>query len=393
MLSPDCHEIISCIHTYRSRPASGGQPPTQHPIPNMRTEGQLRESIQRYQECFWDKKSADRPPVGVYDERIFLPINFLRRPFPRPTVSPEDVTSDLAMPEYEYSFAKRAVSCDDYMAFSAPWRGVPWLEASCGCTVRYAKGSLAPAHFVESAEDLADLPIPAPNGWLDCLRRETERLESQAPPDCWISPTILRGPSDVLAAMREMRAFFVDLHDHPEALATAAARLNQLLIKALDLHYSIVRPKLGGFGHIFGYWAPGRTIVIQEDVMGMCSPDMYRDIFMPNNAEVVRHMGDYVLFHLHTTGYKHYKHVLDIPGIAGLEIGMESIGPTIVDLVPVFREILERSRLILHVGSGFESLPQVLRKLPVEGLCVAIADRYIRNDQEFFALTKAIWQC
>ncbi|MBZ5565536.1 MAG: hypothetical protein LAP13_24335 [Acidobacteriia bacterium] len=358
----------------------------------MRTEGQLRESIQRFQESFWNRKSADRPPVGVYDERMFLPINFLRRPYLRPTVSPDDVTGELVMTEYEYSFANRAVSCDDYTAFSAAWRGVPWLEACCGCAVGYAEGSLAPRHFVESPEDLANVPIPAANGWFDRLRCETGRLEAQAPPDCWISPSILRGPSDVLAAMRGLSWFLLDLYDNPLALLRAAARIGQLLIETVEMHYSIVEPKLGGFGHIFGYWAPGSTVVIQEDAMGMCSPDMYRDIFMQSNAELVHRLGKYVLFHLHTTGYKHYKHVLDIPGIAGLEIGMESIGPTILDLVPVFREILEKSRLILHVGTGFELLPQVLRKLPTEGLFLGIPDKYVRNDQEFHEFTKAMWK-
>ncbi len=356
----------------------------------MRTEAQLQASIQRFQAGFWDKSRTDRPLIGVYDERVYLPINFLRQPFLQPTVQPDDIREDRLITEYEYGFAKRAVSCDDFIAFSAPWRGVPWLEACCGCVVRYAEGSLAPAHFVDAPEDLVALPIPAPNRWFDCLRRETERLHAQQPADCWISPSILRGPSDVLSAMRGLKDFYLDLHDNPQAVADAAARVNALLIKMLDMHYEIVQPKLGGYGHIFGYWAPEKTIVIQEDVMGMCSPNTYRDIFMRNNAELVRHLGKYVMFHLHSTGYKHYKHVLDIPGIAGIEMVLESIGPTLLDLVPVFQEILERSRLMLHVGSGFEQLPQVLRKLPKEGLFVAIPDKYIGNDQDFHDFETAI---
>jgi hypothetical protein len=331
--------------------------------------------------------------VGVYNEGVFMPINFLRGPFSRPTVNPNDVTEDRVMTEYEYSFGKRCVSCDDLIAFSAPWRGVPWLEACCGCTVRHAEGSLAPAHFVDGAEALADLPIPAPNGWFERMRKETERLQSQQPADCWISPSILRGPSDILAAMRGMKDFYMDLYDDPRAVREAAGRVNDLLIKALDMHYSVVRPKLGGYSHVYGYWAPEKTIVIQEDVMGMCSPNIYRDIFMPNDAEVVRHLGQHVMFHLHSTGYKHYKHVLDIPGIAGIQIALESIGPTVLDLLPVFREILEKSRLILNVGTGFELLPEVLSKLPTEGFFLSIPDKCIHNDQEFRAFTNAIWKC
>ena len=362
-------------------------------LDEMRSEAQLCETIQRFEESFWSKKKADRPPVGIYDERIYLPIQFLRRPFTSGTVSPQDVTGQSVMTEYEYSFAHRAVSCDDFVAFSAAWRAVPWLEACCGCPVRYAEGSLAPQHFVASVEDLASLPIPAPNGWFECLGRETKRLEVQAPSDCYISPSILRGPSDVLAAMRGIDQFFLDLCEKPRVVATVAARVSRVLIDAVDLHYSLVKPKLAGFGHIFGYWAPGQTVVIQEDAMGMCSPAMYRDIFMPCDAEVVRRLGEHVLFHLHSTGCKHYKHVLGIPGVAGLEVAMESIGPSLLDLVPVFREILEKSRLILQVCTGFEQLPEVLRKLPLEGLFLTIPDQYIRSDEEFRQFTQTNWRC
>ncbi len=361
----------------------------------MRSEAQLRETIQRFQDCFWDKKTTRRPPVGIYNDAVFMPINFLRHPFPRLTVEPEDVTPKLTMTEYEYWFKDRDrnISCDDQIAFSTAWRAIPWLEAWCGCPVRYAEGSLAPAHFVESVEDLETVPLPGRNKWFECLRRQTEWLETQVPPDGWVSPTILRGPSDVLAAMRGMPNFLMDLHDDPGAIKKAAGQLTRLLLQALDMHYSIVKPKLGGYGHKYGYWAPGRTQVIQEDAMGLCSPAMYRDIFMEYNAEVIKHLGPYVLFHLHSTGHKHYKDVLSIPGIAGLEIYMENGGPTLLDLLPVLKEILDKSRLILHVDYCFEQLPEALRKLPREGLFLAISNLRIRSDEEFRQFVSAHWDC
>jgi hypothetical protein len=361
----------------------------------MRTEAQLRETIQRFQHGFWDRKTTDRPPVAIYNDAVFLPINFLRRPFPRPLVRPEDVTPDLAMTEYDYWFHERdrEVSCDDQIAFAAAWRGIPWLEAWCGCPVRYAEGSLAPAHFVGSVEELASVPIPSEPAWFECLRRQTEWLEGQVQPDCWISPTILRGTADVLGAMRGLPNFMMDLHDNPRVIREAARRVNRLILQALDLHYSIVKPKLGGYGHKYGYWAPGPTQVIQEDAMGMCAPAMYHDIFMELNAETVRHLGPYVLFHLHSTGYKHYRDVLSVPGIAGLEIYLEQGGPTLRDLLPALRETLEKSRLILHVDYSFEQLPEVLPKLPQEGLFLAVSNLRIRSDAEFRKFISAHWKC
>jgi hypothetical protein len=192
--------------------------------------------------------------------------------------------------------------------------------------------------------------------------------------------------------MRGMTEFFLDLHDNPQAVERAASRVNHALMTEIDIHYSIVQPNLGGYGHIFGYWAPGKTITIQEDALGMCSPFLYRDIFMPLNAAIVRHLGSHVFFHLHSTGCKHYAHVMNIPGIAGLELTLETIGPSLQDLAPMCREILEKTRLILQVSTGFEYLPEALRKLPREGLFLIIPSKYIPSDEAFREFIMANWK-
>lgn len=51
---------------------------------------------------FWRKERADRPLVGVFDERIFLPINFLRQTFSNSIVTPDDLTADRVMTEYDF---------------------------------------------------------------------------------------------------------------------------------------------------------------------------------------------------------------------------------------------------------------------------------------------------
>ena len=357
----------------------------------MKTEEQLSESIERFREVFWEKRSTGRPPVGVVSRDIFLPIKYLRTLPKAAEFRPEDVTSQMVMTDYEFGFAHARVSCDDFIPFSAPWRGIPWLEACCGCPVRYSSGSLAPGHFLASSASLADVAIPAANGWFDCLKRETERLEAAAPGDCWISPSILRGPSDVIAAMRGESNFFCDLYDAPGLIGTVAGRVNRLLLDALDAHFLSIPPKRGGYGHIFGYWAPGKTVVLQEDVMGLCSPSAYRDIFWEHNAAVVERLGRHVLFHLHSIACRHYRHVLSIPGLAGLEITVESKGPSLLELVPLFREILEQSRLIVLVDHGFEQLREALRRLPSEGLYLIIPDDAISSDGQFREFVAANW--
>jgi hypothetical protein len=345
----------------------------------------VQTTIDRFRKGFWQKNTLDRPLVGIVPDRVWSPILFLRRPFEKNYLAEADVNSALVRTEYEDSFAQRPVRADDWVPYVAAWRAVPWLEAMCGCPVRSASGSMAPEPFVAIAAELAGIDWPARPEWMDRLRERTEALAAAASDDCWISTTILRGSSDVLAAMRGLSEFFLDLRDEPRALAMAAAHVNALHAALLDMHFGIVPPKHGGYGHIFGYWAPGPTTVLQADVMGVCAPALYRDLFLPHDVELVRRLGSYVLFHLHSTGLRHYRHVLEIPGLAGLEITLEANGPKPAALLPILREILERSRLILVVDSHFEEAAAMLRELPKEGLYVVVSGKFVPDESAFQA--------
>jgi hypothetical protein len=87
-----------------------------------------------------------------------------------------------------------------WLPYNAPWRAVPWLEAISGCRVPHASGSLSGAHFVERVEDLAALPIPAHNDWLDCLRAATELIDKRPEPPPEVRAQCLQ-PEDVAATI------------------------------------------------------------------------------------------------------------------------------------------------------------------------------------------------
>jgi hypothetical protein len=118
---------------------------------------------------------------------------------------------------------------------------------------------------------------------------------------------------------------------------------------------------------------------------------MYRDHFQALDAEAVRHLGAYVLFHLHSTGCRHFRDVLAIPGLAGLQVTVEANGPPLAEMVPMLREILERSRLVLFADAGFRQLPDVLRQLPREGLYVMVRDDDLRSDAAFREFVQDVW--
>lgn len=357
----------------------------------MKTPAQLATSIDRFREGFWDRRPVDHPPIGIFPDRSLLPVNYLKEPFPREVVLPSDVTPALVRTDFEdMSFGRRVLS-DDWIPFSAAWRAIPWLEAVCGCGVPFAEGSLSARHFVTDVHELPELPLPGNVEWIECLRQQTAYLVQTSPPDCWISQTIIRGLSDALAGLRGLSAFFLDLYDAPDIIDETAARIAELLVDLARLHIGLVEPNLGGYGHIFGYWAPQPTFVLQEDMMGMCAPEVYRDHFMSLDARIVEALGPCTLFHIHTTGYQHFRHVLQIPGLDGLQFTVEANGPRLLDLVPVFREVLEQSRLIVFVDAQFEDLGEVLRRIPHDGLYLMISDRFIPDEGSYQDFLAANW--
>lgn len=357
----------------------------------VKSPQQLKESIERFKLGFWERRPTDRPPVGIVNEGVFLPIGYLRSPLRHQVLLPAQLQPGVFVTDYEFASSRQKVLCDDWIPFNAAWRAIPWLEAICGCPVHCASGSLAAGGIADSLNSLLQPPITAHTSWCDCLREQTISLIRGCPPDAWISPTILRGPSDVLAAMRGLTEFYLDVIDAPELVRELARRINDVFLDLLRVHFEWVKPKLGGYGHIYGYWSPEKTIVIQEDALGSCAPRIYRDLFRESNARIVKELGHGVLFHLHSTGFRHYRDVLEIEGLVGLQLTVEANGPPLRDLAPVLSEVLERTRLMLYVDHGFDELPWLLRRLPRDGLYLLIPDRFIGSDRQFHEFTKGIW--
>ncbi len=352
---------------------------------------QVAESIDRFHRGLWNRESVDRPPVGVTPDRSWLPVKYLKAPFPNKEVVPADVTPSLVRTDYEDASFSRRVLSDDWLPYNAPWRAIPWLEAISGCRVPYASGSLSGAHFVDRVEDLTALPIPATNDWLECLRRQTEDLVATCPADCFVSPSIIRGLSDVVGALRGLTGFFLDLYDAPKLVAAELERVGSLVCDVFDMHFALVPPKLGGYGYIFGYWAPAPSVAIQEDMMGLASPNIFADLFLDHEMRLVEHLGPYTFFHVHATGYAHYPHLLKIPGLAGIQMTVESNGPSLQALVPVMQEILQRTRLIIFVDAFFDELADVAKKLPRDGLYVMVSDKFVESEDAYHDLLARAW--
>ena len=357
----------------------------------MKSTEIIEESIERFKTSFWARNNSVRPPVGIVEVDSFLPIKYLNGKFTKKDISIEDILCANVDSDYEFISKRKKIIHDDFIPFSAPWRAIPWLEAICGCPVHYSSGSMAPDKAILDVEDLLKIQDFEKPEWRDFLFQQTEHLTKNMARDCWVSPSILRGPSDILAAMRGMDNFYMDSLLKPDLLDKAAAHLTGLTANIIEKHFAYVKPQLGGYGHIYGYWSPEKTNVYQEDAMGMVDPGIFRDIFLKHNNTLVKRLDGHAFFHLHSTGFAHYKHLLEIEGLSGIEITIEQNGPPLIDLVEVFKEILSKTRLILFVDAYFDQLNEVLKQIPSDGLYLLIPSHYIKTDREFSTFINSNW--
>jgi len=123
--------------------------------------------------------------------------------------------------------------------------------------------------------------------------------------------------------------------------------------------------------------------------MGMCSPAVYREVFWPGNCQVGEHFGDHLFVHVHSPGVDPWRDVLEIPGLAGMELTMEFNGPPILDTGPVLREIVRQAEpqrgdyLLVYFSNGhvhFTSrVEDALRALDVP-VVYAVKEGPILND-------------
>ena len=85
----------------------------------------------------------------------------------------------------------------------------------------------------------------------------------------------MRGPLDVLAAMRTPQQMCLDLIEQPEEVRGLLGELTELWIAVGRAVLEVIPPFHGGYLGRMGMWAPGPAITPQNDVSTLLSPQTY----------------------------------------------------------------------------------------------------------------------
>jgi hypothetical protein len=277
---------------------------------------------------------------------------------------------------------------DDMIRGVAPIPPFPWLEAMLGCRVLIGNESIWAEEGGFDYADLGRVDFSDDNPWrrkyLEFVAVLRAHFGSRVP----VGQPILRGPSDMIAAMRGSSEMIFDLYDHPAEFRQLAERCTEFAIGLVETQQAITGPFAGGYLiEQLGLWAPGRLARLQEDSSALFSPDLYTTLLQPWDRRMAERF-PYAAIHLHSSSLFLLDRILDVEAIGCIQINKDVGNAAIAEMMPFFRMVQDRRRSLLIRGKlDMNDLALLRTHLSPEGLYLQIVvekAEETRSLREFF---------
>lgn len=298
---------------------------------------------------FFAMDNQDGPLIGFFRDTYYPLKRYRTESFlPGGALKPEDLRVQPFLNEYERLFQLHDQMAGDFMWSAAAFWGIPWMEAVAGCGViaDHATGSSRsekPAGFT-GAEQIPEFDREDP--WvrkaLEFLRKLSDLSRGRFP----LATTLMRGFSDLLAALYGNPDFLFLLMDRPREIERVVAKLTRLWIRFARCQLEAIPDFHGGTGSFYyAAWLPGKGVWLQEDAAALMSPELFGKLIAPAVHELAESF-DTTVIHLHPSTYIPVEHLVESP-VSAIELHIDFGGPRAEELYPVYRRILKHKPLII----------------------------------------------
>jgi hypothetical protein len=303
--------------------------------------------------AFWAGQPVDQPLVGIFRQTMLPMARFLER-IGEGEIHPQDIRPADWLDLYEETFQRTGLIWGDLVWWASPLNGFPWVEAIAGCTIHASRqtGSawaaphpalgdgMTPGALSRVVEGLAYDPA---NPWQQKLLECTQALVQQACGRFPIAPGIMRGASDLAAAMLGQEQFCLAVYDAPEFLAALAEKAGRLWRQIVGAQMECI-PRFGGGYVNAGLWSPAPCPVYQEDASVLISPASFSRYFLDDGRRVWAAYPNSIL-HLHSGGLQVVPSLLKAACPPVIEINLDPAGPGLDGLLPILSSIQRQTRL------------------------------------------------
>lgn len=344
----------------------------------------LEAALKRHA-AFWVRGEVDRPLIGAGAKGSYFPLRALRTmlSIEDGLITPEMIEVGPFLDYIEGQFSNEGVLLGDLFWSAYPWVAIPWMEAILGCPIRISKesDSLWSEPILTDWEQVADIRFSPQNEWLSKLLELTNALVENSKGRYPISQTLMRGPSDMMAALRGPERLCFDLYDYPDEVGRLAEICTDIWIEVNKMVLNLIPDFQGGYcSGLMQVWAPGQSVVFQEDASIFFAPTMYRKFLLPCDRRIAENF-EYPMIHLHSAALHVVDDLLEVDPLGCIQVAFDPSGPSIEQLIPIFAKILERKPLlVMGVRSDLRpsDVEQIVSSLPAAGLCLLIIEEETR---------------
>ncbi|MBI2843813.1 MAG: hypothetical protein HYX78_10475 [Armatimonadetes bacterium] len=355
------------------------------------------ETLRRHK-AFWNRQKTDRPLLGI-NVGFFVNQRFPRvmDRMPEGLVRPDDIPVEEFLEDCDDLYRSHS-GLGDYPYVSAAFVGIPWLEAIAGCPVMASPTSFWAEHCVTNWKSHRWLESVLDNPWTKKLLELMQALVQHSSGRYGVAPTLMRGPSDILSAMRGAAELTMDLMDHADWVATAIEHAARIWTEAASAQLDFIPESDEGYvagDAALRSWAPYKLLWLQEDAISLFSPQMYREYFMHIDRRLSS-LFPCIAYHLHGSALWAIDELVQMPGVDVIEINLEAAFCDVEGTFTGWRKIQEHKPVIMWrtYDADFSTwLERVLDEFPPEGLSIQVsafnAEDARRAEEEFFTAVEA----
>ncbi len=288
-------------------------------------------------------------------------------------ITPEMIVVEKFLSDYERMYQETMEVQQDLTLVASPYTGIPWMEAILGCTILGGNSSfIAEARELEW-DDIGELSFRSDNPWVEKYMEFIEKLIGFSKGKFPIGQPILRGPSDMMSCLRGHQQFAIDYILYPEKSMELQNKVTMLYIEFIKLQQQRLEHFAGGTGFgFYSLWTPGKAIWFQEDACALLSPTLYNKFLKQANKEISE-VYQYSLIHLHPASLFALDEILSIESLKVVQINKDVGGPTIAELVPYFKKVVDSGKKLVVWGDlSLEEVQEICKQVPMRGVCLHI---------------------
>lgn len=330
--------------------------------------------------AWWQREVLDRPVVQVKAPRAGVTrayLDSLTRPW---GVPPDQIHTWYTDPDQVIPRCEKLVNSTFWggeafpVVFPVSISLVGIVAAYLGCPYYIHPESHTgwAAPIIDDWTSHPSLAFDPGNEWWRISHRLLDAAAQAAPGRYYVGVPDLNAPGQIVALLREMQRFAIDLLERPAAIKQAISQANTAWLRYWQAANGAIHQWIGGYFYWMGIWSDQPSTDLQCDFNVLISSQMFDEFFLPHIEQQTRWV-ERTIFHLDGPGaIRHLDSLLSLPLLDGIQWVPGDGKPAMSKWLPLLRRIQSKGRLLVLSCEPGE-VEVLLRELEPEGLLLSTA--------------------